>query len=323
MGRRVPGPPFRLGLQVPTFSFRGIPPERTFATVATIARAAEDSGFDSVWVHDHLHQSPFSGREDEPVLEAWVLLGAIAAVTRTVRVGPMVSPVTTRHPGLLAKMATTLDVVSGGRAVLGLGAGNHPSEHLAYGIPFPGLRERQSMLEEAVLVCRAMFTRRATTFEGRHYRLADALNVPQPLQPGGPPILVGGGGDRTLRLVARYADLCGLFGDVETIRGRLSILDRYCEAVGRDPRSVTRTRLSALAIAETAREAERLAERIAARPMGTVARREAIVGDPGRVADQARAFLDAGLDALVFHLPDPENVDHVRLAGETLISLFR
>jgi F420-dependent oxidoreductase-like protein len=316
------GPAIRIGLQIPSLRLGGVPTAAMFETVARIARVAEESGFDSIWVHDHLHQSPFSGPEDDPLPEAYVLLGAIAAVTERAWIGSMVTPVTTRHPGLIAKMVTTLDVVSGGRAVLGLGAGNHPGEHLGYGIPYPSIGERLSMLEEAVPICRLMFTQRQTTFEGRHFRLSGALNVPLPVRPGGPPILIGGGSDRTLRLVARHGDVCGLFGDVETIRGKLGVLDRHCEATGRDPGEITRTRLSALAIAETREEAERLAEDVRARPMGEIAHREAVVGDPDDVARQVQAFLDAGLDGVVFHMPDVERIDHVRLAGETLSNVF-
>jgi alkanesulfonate monooxygenase SsuD/methylene tetrahydromethanopterin reductase-like flavin-dependent oxidoreductase (luciferase family) len=273
-------------------------------------------------VHDHLHQSPFSGQEDDPLLEAYVVLGAIAAATDRVWVGSMVTPVTTRHPALIAKMLTTLDVLSHGRAILGLGAGNHPREHRGYGIPFPPIGERVSMLEEAVQICRLMFTQRETKYQGRHFRMNGALNVPPPVRPGGPPILIGGGSERTLRLVARYGDVCGFFGDVEEIRVTLSALDRHCEAIGRDTREITRTRLGALAIAETQGEAERIAEQIRARPMGEIAHREAIIGEPRRVAEQVRVFIDAGLDGLVFHMPDAENIDHVRLAGQTLSELF-
>lgn len=317
-----PIPPIRLGLQIPSFRLGGAPTTEMFETVVLIARAAEESGFDSIWVHDHLHQSPFSGPEDDPLPEAYVLLGAIAAVTERAWVGSMVSPVTTRPPGLIAKMVTTLDIVSGGRAVLGLGAGNHPAEHHAYGVPFASIGDRLSMLEEAVQICRLMFTGRETTFEGRHFRLSGALNVPQPVRPGGPPVMIGGGSDRTLRLVARHADVCGLFGDVETIREKLGVLDRHCDAVGRDPREVVRTRLSALAIAETREEADRVAEEIRALPMGEIAHREAVVGDPDDVGRQVQSFLDAGLDGVVFTMPDVEHIDHVRLAGETLSKLF-
>jgi F420-dependent oxidoreductase-like protein len=320
-----PSLPIRLGLQIPIFRFGGAPAERLFERVAATARAAEGSGFDSVWVHDHLHQSPWSGPEDDPMLEAYTLLGALAAVTERVWIGAMVSPVTTRHPGLLARMVTSLDVISGGRAVLGIGAGNHPEEHRAYGIPFASPSERIEMVEEAVQVCRAMFTNRGTTFEGRHFRLEGALNVPQPVRPGGPPILIGGGGERRmLRVVARHADLCGFFGDAATIRRKLDILERYCQEVGRDPADITKTRLSALVIADTRAEAEEIGARMReARRMGEEVYREAIVGTPDQVLDQARTYLDAGLDGLIFNMHDPENLDHVRLAGEVLSKLFR
>jgi F420-dependent oxidoreductase-like protein len=314
----------RLGLQIPVFSFEGVPPDRLFDKVVEIALAAEGAGFDSVWVHDHLHQSPYSGAQADPILEAYTLLGAIAARTSDVAVGSMVTPVTTRHPALIAKMVTTLDVISSGRAVLGLGAGNHPDEHRAYGLPFPSAGERIEWLEDALQICRAMFTHEETSFESRRFQLHGAMNVPQPIQPGGPPIMVGGGGERrTLALAARFADICGFFGDASTIRRKVAIVDRHCEDVGRDPSTLAKTRLGALVIAPTQREADEIGLRMkAARRMSDDFYQEAIVGDPDRVSEQVQVFLDAGLDGMFFNMHDPERIEHVTLAGETLSKLF-
>jgi F420-dependent oxidoreductase-like protein len=314
----------KLGLQIPVFSFEGVSADRLFDKVVEIALASERAGFDSVWAHDHLHQSPFTGAQTEPILEAYTLLGAIAARTSTVAVGSMVTPVTTRHPALIAKMVTTLDVISSGRAVLGLGAGNHPDEHRGYGLAFPRAGERIEWLEEALQICRAMFTHEQTAFDGRHFHVQGALNVPQPVQLGGPPIFVGGGGERrTLVLAARYADMCGLFGDVPTIKRKIAVVSRHCEEVGRDPATLTKTRLGALVIAPTQREADEIGLRMkAARRMNDDFYREAIVGDPDRVSEQVQAFLDAGLDGMFFNMHDPERIEHVILAGETLSALF-
>lgn len=314
----------RLGLQIPIFSFEGVSVDRLFDKVVDIARAAERAGFDSVWVHDHLQQSPFSGPQTQPLLEAYTLLGAIAARTSTAAIGSMVTPVTTRHPALIGKMVTTLDVISSGRAVLGLGAGNHPDEHRCYGLAFPPVRERMEWLEEALQICRGMFTREETTFEGHHFRLQGALNIPRPVQPAGPPIMVGGGGERrTLRLAARYADMCGFFGDVPTIRRKLAVVERQCEEAGRDPATLVKTRLGALVIAHTQKEADEVGVRMkAARRMSDDLYREVIVGDPDRVAEQVQAFLDAGLDGMFFNMDHPERIEPVILAGETLSKLF-
>jgi F420-dependent oxidoreductase-like protein len=314
----------RFGLQIPTFDFPEVPTDRLFETVIRIAQKAEVSGFDSVWVHDHLHQSPWSGAQTDPILEAYALLGAIAAGTSGVAIGSMVTPATTRNPALIAKMVTTLDVISGGRAVLGLGAGNHPDEHRGYGMAFPAPRVRLEMLEEAVLISRAMFTQAETNFDGLHFRLEGALNIPQPLQDGGPPILVGGGGERrTLRIAAEHADMCAFFGNVDTIRHKIEVLERQCDSIGRDQGSIAKTRLGALVIAPTQHQAEAIAEEMrAARAMGDQAFAEAIIGDPDRVSQQALAYLDAGVDGLFFNMHDAHNLEHVELAGATLSALF-
>ena len=203
---------------------------------SSMATAAEESGFDSVWVMDHFYQLPPLGGPSQPMLEAYTLLGALAARTTRVRLGAMVTGVTYRNPAHLAKIVTTLDVISAGRAILGIGAAWYDVEHEGLGFDFPPAGERLDRLEEALQICRAMFREEAPTFEGRYYRIHEARNVPRPVQPGGPPILVGGGGEkRTLRLVARYADMCNIFGDAATIAHKVDVLRGHCEAVGRDP----------------------------------------------------------------------------------------
>src|ERR1700730_9275106 len=163
------------------------------------------------------------------MLEAYTTLGALAASTSRVRLATLVTGVTYRNPSLLAKMVTTLDIISGGRAILGLGAAWHDLEHEGLGFDFPPAGERLDRLEEALQICRAMFREESPTFDGRYYRVHGATNVPRPLQVGGPPILVAGGGEkRTLRLVAKYADACNVTGDLAMIRHKVDVLDRHC-----------------------------------------------------------------------------------------------
>jgi F420-dependent oxidoreductase-like protein len=315
----------RLGLQIPNFTYPGVADANLFERIAAVATTAESAGFDSVWVMDHFYQIPSVGPRTDPMLEAYTLLGAIAARTSRVRLGTMVTGVTYRNPALLAKIVTTLDVISSGRAILGIGAAWNEDEHNGYGFAFPPVAERMARLEDALRICRAMFTEPVSTVQGTHHHTREALNVPRPVQPGGIPILVGGGGElRTLRLVARYADACNLFGDVQTIRHKLGVLRRHCEEVGRDPSSITTTRLGGLVIAPSAREAERIASEAAAR-RGTDLdeyRRYAVVGDPDAVLEQARAYLDAGLDGLIFNMPNAHELEPVRLAGATLSALY-
>jgi len=315
----------RFGLQIPSFTYASDSGTGLFDQVAAIAGAAESSGFDSLWVMDHFFQIPFVGKREEPMFESYTLLGGLAARTRTARLGTMVTGVTYRNPAMLAKEVTALDVLSGGRAVLGIGAAWFDEEHEGLGFAFPPIKERFERLDEALRICRAMFTEDSPSFEGRYYSIHDAVNRPRPIQAGGPPILVGGSGERkTLRLVAQHADACNLFGDVETIRHKLSVLDRHCEELSRDPKSVTKTRLGTLVIGTSQKEAEARVERLAARRGHDLAsvRSSVTIGDPESIVDQVSAFFEAGLDGLVFNMADVEDLDLVALAGSTLTGAF-
>ena len=310
--------PITLGLHLPNFNYPDTPPEALFDKVAAIAGAAEQSGFSSITVMDHLHQIPGVGPRTNFMLEGNTILAALATRTSRVSVGLLVGSVTYRNPALHAKITTTLDVISGGRAVHGLGAGWFEEEHRAYGFAFPPLRERFEHLEDALRIARAMFTEDEPTVEGRHHSVRDILNNPRPLR-GDIPIMVGGSGERkTLRLVARYADACNLFGDVETVRHKLGVLDRHCDDVGRDPSQITRTRMGRVVIAPSDREAEQKLE--ALRRGGFNERRGAapFVGGPERVAEQVQELLDAGLDGLTVSIPDVHDLDAVRLTGQTI-----
>src|SRR6478609_6539449 len=176
------------------------------------ARVADQGGVDLLTVMDHWFQMENLGGPPEPMLEGYTTLGYLAAVTERVRLSLLVTGVTYRHPGLLAKTVTTLDVLSGGRAMLGIGAAWYDREHHGLGVPFPSTSERFERLEEAIQVCRQMWSGEGGTYDGKHYQLAEAVNVPPPLRQGGPRLLIGGSGERkTLRLVAQYADACNLF----------------------------------------------------------------------------------------------------------------
>ncbi len=213
-----------------------------FTRLAEAARAAEEAGFDAISVPDHVHQNRVGGGPASPMFEAYTVLGALALATSSATLFSLVSPVTLRAPGLLAKAVTTLDVISGGRAVLGVGAGWDAAEHEAYGIEFPGLGERFSRLDEELAICRAMFGTERAGFTGKFYAVRDAHNSPRPVR-GSIPVLVAGGGEkRTLDLVARYADACNVFaGDPADVRHKFDVLSRHCERIGRDPAEITKT----------------------------------------------------------------------------------
>lgn len=238
----------RLGLQVSSFTWPG-GSRRIGARLAEIARVADDAGFASLWTMDHFFQIKYVGEVDEPMLEAYTTLGYLAAVTRRLRLGTLVTGVVYRHPGVLVKAVTTLDVLSGGRAYFGIGAAWNEREAVGLGLPFPPLRVRFEQLEETLQIALAMWAGRRRPIRGHHFHLAEPLNRPQSLTRPHPPILIGGGGERrTLRLVAQYADACNLFAydGPGPIRHKLNVLKRHCEAVGRDYESIERTALGAL-----------------------------------------------------------------------------
>jgi F420-dependent oxidoreductase-like protein len=260
------------GFQLPSFTFPGVPDAGLFERVAAIAGAAEDAGFDSFWVMDHYRQIPNIGPPNEPMLEAYTVLSGVAARTSRISLGALVTGVTYRNPAFLAKVVTTLDIVSSGRAILGIGAAWNDAESDAYGYDFSRTAERFDLLEDALQICRSMFRQPQSTVQGKVARVDGAWNVPQPVQPGGPKILIGGGGERkTLRLTARYADLWNGFGDAATVHHKLEVLREHCAAIGRDPQEVVTTRLGTLIVAETMAtpgDASASGKRSAASPTG-------------------------------------------------------
>jgi len=215
-------------------------------TLAEVANVADEGGVTTLTMMDHYFQMEMLGGPPEPMLEGYTSLGFLAGQTERVELGLLVTGVTYRHPGLLAKIVTTLDVLSGGRAMLGIGAAWYDREHAGLGVPFPPTSERFERLEEALQICRLMFAAEGGTHDGKHYRLEDATNVPPPVQPYGPRILIGGSGERkTLRLVAQYADACNLFGvEPDQVAHKLEVLDGHCADVGRDPTEIQRTAIS-------------------------------------------------------------------------------
>lgn len=232
----------KVGLQIAQFNFPGgeaaIGP-----TFASFAKAADDGGFASFWVMDHFFQIAPNGPAELPMLEAYSALSFTAALTTNVKLGAMVTGVTYRHPGVLAKTVSTLDVLSGGRAYLGIGAAWFEREHDALGVPYPALQERFERLEEALLIVQQMWSENDGVFEGTHYRLAETMSMPATVSRPHPPILIGGGGEKkTLRLVAQYADACNLFASPE-LPHKLEVLQEHCAALGRDYAEIEKTTL--------------------------------------------------------------------------------
>jgi F420-dependent oxidoreductase-like protein len=303
------------GFHMPNYTFPDTPPERLFDRVAELARAAEDAGFAQVTVMDHLYQIGGVGAADQPMLEAYTTLGALARETSRVRLGVLVAGVTYRNPALLVKETATLDTISGGRAMFGIGAAWNEVEHVGYGYDFPPVRERMDRLEEAVTIARAMFTQDQPTFEGRYYRIEEALNFPRPVRPGGPPILIGGGGEkRTLRIAAKHADMTHWFSlGIDALKRKTAVLEGYCAEIGRDPASIERTMGAPVLLTQTDDEAQALLQRIPAdrRP-------HLVAGPPAKVADSMRPYLDAGFTGFTFANTTLGTPSRIAAAGELL-----
>lgn len=234
------------GLHVASFTWPDTP-ERTAGTLARVAQVADEGGFAALSVMDHFFQLEMMGPDAavEPMLEGYTTLGYLAAITRQVRLGMLVTGVTYRYPGVLAKTVTTLDVLSGGRGELGIGAAWYEREHVGLGIPFPSLTERFERLEETLQICLQMWSDDTGPYEGRHYRLEETLNSPQPITDAHPPIMIGGSGEKkTLRLVAKYGDACNLFVQTpEDAIHKLSVLRNHCENEGTDYDRIHKTML--------------------------------------------------------------------------------
>jgi len=303
------------GLHLPSYTHPDAPPAKLFDRVVAQAQAAEAAGFSLVTVMDHLYQIGGVGRVDEPMLEGWTTLAALARETSRVRLGTLVTGVTYRNPALLAKQATTLDVISGGRAVFGIGAAWNDVEHAGYGFDFPPIGERMDRLQEALTIAKAMFTEDRPSFQGRYYRIEDALNVPRPVQPGGPPIIVGGGGEqRTLRIAAQFADMTHWFPlGFDVLKRKSEILAGYCEAIGRDPATVERTMATPVLVAATETEAGALRELVPPERRPYV-----VAGTPEQAADGLRPYLDAGFTGFTFNNSIYRTADQIATIGELL-----
>ncbi|MET0902479.1 MAG: LLM class F420-dependent oxidoreductase [Acidimicrobiales bacterium] len=315
----------KVGLQIPNFTYPDTPPHQLFERVAAVAVAAEDAGADTVMVMDHFYQLPLLGPTDHEMLEGYTLLGGIAARTKRVKLGTLVTGVTYRNPAILAKIVTTLDVISSGRAFLGIGAAWFDVEHAALGVRFPPVKERFERLEEALHICRAMFRGERPTIEGKHYSVKDAINSPAPVTPGGPPIMIGGQGERkTLRLMAEHAEMANFTSPFEELPHKLEVLAGHCSDVGRDIDTINKTSLCTVLIAPTMEEAEALRNGfLRARGMdwdtldegmrALVAGR-LVVGDGDTAGERIQQIVGVGLDGLTFNLPanghDPDAVAH-------------
>jgi len=286
----------KLGLQIPYFTWAGGPTELG-PKLGEIVRTADGAGYDSIWVMDHHFQIPMVGAAELDMLEAYTTLGFIARQTSRAGLGTMVTGVTYRHPGVLIKQVTTLDVLSGGRAWLGIGAAWFEREHLGLGVPFPPLKERFERLEETLQIANQMWSDDNNgPYEGKHYRPAETLNVPQALQKPRPRILIGGHGEKkTLRLAAKYADAYNVPGaDPPTARHKFEVLRGHCEREGRNYDDIEKTVLTVMN----------------AGPDGSQA---------GQLVDQLGRFAEAGAQGAIGMLIGMDNIKPIDVMGNEVI----
>jgi F420-dependent oxidoreductase-like protein len=299
---------------LPSYTFPDAPVGKAFERTVEQARAAETSGFRQVTVMDHLYQIPVVGEIDEPMLEAYSVVSALARETTTVRLGTQVTGVTYRNPAMLAKLVCTLDTISGGRAMLGIGAAWNDVEHEGFGYRFPVVKERMDRLDEALTIIRAMFTEDRPSFEGQHYRVSEVLNVPKPVSPK-IPIMVGGVGEqRTLRIAAKHADITHWFPmPMSDLQRKTDLLARYCEENGRDPSAIERILGAPVIVTRDRAEAE---AHLAGMPPE---RREFMtVGPPEVAAEGLQRYIEAGFTGFTFGNTVYKTPDQIAAVGEVL-----
>lgn len=284
----------KIGLQVPSFTWPG-GPAQIRGTLADIVYAADEAGFYSLWTMDHFFQISMVGPYQNEMLEGYSTLSYLAGLTTKVKLGTLATGVTYRYPGVLVKTATTLDVLSGGRAYFSIGAAWNEQESKGLGTPFPPLSVRFELLEEALQIALQMWSDNNGPYHGKHNHLEETLCSPQPLTRPHPPILVAGGGEKkTLRLAAQYADACNLFGDADAVRAKLEILKRHCDAIGRDYAAIEKTTLGTAHLA------------------------------PGRmnakdVIGQCKALAAVGVQHAIFNLPDVHEITPLEIFGREII----
>ncbi len=317
----------RLGYQIPNFTYPGVGPDTLFEVVARQAKDAENAGFDTVMVMDHFYQLPGLGNPDDYMIECYTLLAALARETQEVRLGSLVSGNTYRNPAVLGKIITALDVVSEGRALLGIGAGWFELEHDSFGIEFGTFTDRFEKLEEALQILLPMLEGKQPSSAGDHYQFRDVINQPPPVRRI--PVMIGGSGEKkTLRMVAQYADESNLIAAPGDIPRKLEALEDHCSRLGRDRSEITVSWLRSACIAPTEEQAVAEAQAWFDRRGLDEQTREAVlsryhVGDPDTVAAKFEEDLATGVDGFTVNMPANGHIsERVSLLGETLSPLF-
>jgi F420-dependent oxidoreductase-like protein len=313
----------QFGLQHPNYNFDydGRSASQIIDSLKTLATRAEILGFDSFWVMDHFHQISVVGKQEDPMLEGWTTISVLAGITSKIKLGTLVTGVIYRHPSVLAKMGATLDVLTKGRLFMGIGAAWNQEESLAYGIPFFPNKERLLRLEEAIQIIRKMWTEEpAATFSGKYYQISNAFCNPKPVQKPSPPIMVGGSGERqTLKIIAKYADACNLFGSAETIKRKLSILNEHCKSVGRDYDSILKTKLGFIVIDNDREILEKRIKQISKVIPEEQVRDIITYGTPEDVLKQIQLLGEVGIEYLIVDLEPNRELEALEIFGDSII----
>jgi F420-dependent oxidoreductase-like protein len=303
------------GFHMPNYTYPGVSDDRLFDRIAASVKAAEKAGFDMVTAMDHFYQIRGVGPETDPMLEAYATLAALATQTSRVKLGTLVTGVTYRNPALLAKTVTTLDVISKGRAIMGIGAAWNDSEHGGYGFEFPPIKERMDRLDEALTIIKKLFTEERSTFDGKYYRIKEALNVPRPIQQGGPKILIGGGGEKkTLKLLARHGDIGHWFGgNLEDLKRKKQIFEQHCEAEGRDPSTVLLTVGLNFVLVENERDGHAVMEKLLPERRAMTS-----IETVDQAAETIGQYMEAGFGGFTFGNVTLRTPEAIELAGELI-----
>ena len=313
----------QFGLQHPNFSFdyNGHDTSQMVDSLKNLVAKAENAGFDSFWVMDHFHQIPIVGKKEEPMLESWTTLSVLAGITSKIKLGTLMTGIIYRHPSVLAKIGATFDVLSKGRLFMGIGAAWNQEESLAYGIPFPSAKERLLRLEETIQIIRKMWTDEpAATFNGKYYQISNAYCNPKPIQRPSPPIMVGGSGERhTLKIVAKYADACNLFGSTETVKRKLNILNEHCKTVGRDYDSILKTKLGIIVIDDEEETAKKRVQQVTKGMPEEQIREFAIYGTSEDVLNQIEVLEEVGIQYLIVDLEPSRELEELEQFADNII----
>jgi F420-dependent oxidoreductase-like protein len=315
----------QFGLQHPNYNFDydGYDASQIIGSLKNLATRAENLGFDSFWVMDHFHQISPVGKQEDPMLEGWTTISVLAGLTSRIKLGTLVTGVIYRHPSVLAKMGATLDVLSKGRLFMGIGAAWNQEESLAYGIPFFPNKERLLRLEEAIQIIRKMWTEEepAATFNGKYYQINNAYCNPKPIQKPSPPIMIGGSGERyTLKIIAKYADACNLFGSTETVKRKLSILREHCKSVGRDYDSILKTKLGFVVIDNDKKTVEKRVQQIISNGIPKEQVGEFVIyGTPDDVLKQIELLEEVGIQYLIVDLEPYRELEALEVFGNSIV----